>query len=71
MYFVNRLLDGIHLEIRLARDDVDEDTKGLVADLEKQYRELQEDYGKEEDGYGKILELELEDVRAKLQGTSL
>jgi hypothetical protein len=72
MYFVNRLLDGIHLEIRLARDDdVDEDTKGLVADLEKQYRELQEEYGKEEDGYGKILELELEDVRAKLQGTSL
>ncbi|KAH6640276.1 hypothetical protein F5144DRAFT_559849 [Chaetomium tenue] len=71
MYFVNRLLDGIHLEIRLARDDVDEDTKGLVADLEKEYRELQESYGKEEDSYGKILELELEDVRAKLQGTSL
>ncbi|KAK0715199.1 hypothetical protein B0H67DRAFT_644979 [Lasiosphaeris hirsuta] len=63
MYFVNRLLDGIHLEIRLAREDVDEQTPGLVADLERQYRELREDYGKEEDGYGKIPELELEGNR--------
>jgi len=67
-YFLDRLLDGYHLEIRQAQEDGEDE---YAATLEKEYRRLEVEHGKEKDGYAKILDLELKGLTSQLEGTSL
>lgn len=67
-FYLDRLLDGYHLQMRLALDaGQDEYAKDIKGDYEARVRE--ED--KERDGFAKILDLELEKVTCQLERTAL
>ncbi|KAM7195413.1 hypothetical protein V8F33_006754 [Rhypophila sp. PSN 637] len=67
-FYLDRLLDGYHLEMRAALETGQkEDAKVLKKDYEVIVR--QED--KEKDGYAKILDLELDKLAGQLESTTL
>jgi hypothetical protein len=68
MYFLDRLLDGYHLDIRLAQQDGEDE---YAAELKREYERLEAENEKEKDGYGKILDLEVKKLTSQLEGTSL
>ena len=68
LYFLHRLLDVYHLEIRLTKKDGDAE---YVDELKREYERLQAEHQKEKDGYAKILDREVEGLASQLQGTSL
>lgn len=70
-YFLGRLLDVIHLEIRLTLKEDTDESVGIIKELVEEYKTLEGKYGKEKDGYCKYLEIELEEVTSQMSRASL
>ena len=68
-FYLDKLLDVFHLKARLALQDGG-DIRHAQERVEE-YRTLVEEHGKKQDGYGKILETELEEVMNQLKEVSI
>lgn len=67
-FYLDRLLDGYHLETRLALDMGDQ---SLANQLKEEYEELERNEEKKKDGFARILDLEIEKMTSRLDETGL
>ncbi|KAM7194454.1 hypothetical protein V8F20_007980 [Naviculisporaceae sp. PSN 640] len=67
-FYLDRLLDGYHLEIRVALKMGD---YKHAQELKEEYEELVRSEDKAKDGFAKILEIEIEEMTSRLEGAAL
>jgi hypothetical protein len=70
-YYLNCLLDALHLEIRLLSKSRTRGSAERIRDLEEDYKKFEEEYKKEKDGYSQILDVEVEEVMKLMEDSSL